>query len=66
MLPDSMLSDYMSKIREGTMILWKAPDDKPEHEGEVIFEVTVRDDRGGEDDHAMRLEVFLSKCDSVD
>jgi hypothetical protein len=61
MLPDSMLSDYMPKIREGAIILWLAPDDKTE----AIFEVTVQDGRGGEDTDAMRRQVYLSRCDSV-
>jgi len=52
-------SDYISKIEEGSMILWHAPND----DVKVIFEVTVRDERGGEDDYAMRLEVLLSRCD---
>ena len=47
---------------EGSKIYWRAPADKTD----AIFEVTVRDTRGGEDDDALRLEVFLSKCDSVD
>ena len=47
---------------EGSKIYWRAPADKTE----AIFEVTVQDKRGGEDDDAMLLEVFLSKCDSVD
>jgi hypothetical protein len=46
---------------EGSRIYWQAPGEKTE----VVFEVTVRDERGGKDDYAMRLEVFLSKCDSV-
>jgi chitodextrinase len=46
---------------EGSKIYWRAPDNKTE----TIFEVTVQDERGGEDVSAMRLEVFLSKCDSV-
>jgi len=45
---------------EGSRIYWRAPSEKTE----VVFEVTVRDARGGEDDHAIRLEVFLSKCDT--
>ena len=47
---------------EGSIIYWLTPD----YETEAIFEVTVQDERGGEDDGAMLLEVFLSKCDSVD
>jgi hypothetical protein len=61
MLTDYMLSDYMSKIQKGVIILWLAPD----YETEAIFEVTVRDERGGKDDGGMPLHVFLSKCDSV-
>ena len=47
---------------EGSIIYWLTPD----YETEAIFEVTVQDERGGEDDDAMFLEVYLSKCASVD
>lgn len=61
----TVLSHYIPKLREGIMVLWKAPDEKPGHDGEVIFEVTVRDKRGGKDDDGMSVMVYLSKCDSV-
>jgi len=61
MLSDYMLPDYMPNIQKGVIILWLAP----HYETEAIFEVTVRDERGGKDDGGMPLHVFLSKCDSV-
>jgi len=59
LLPDSMLADYRPKIREGSVIFWRAPD----YTTKVTFEVTVSDDRGGEDDHGMLLKVVLTACD---
>ena len=59
---DWSVSEGVVEKDEGSRILWEAPSEKTD----AIFEVTVQDERGGEDVSAMRLEVFLSKCDSVE
>ena len=60
---DWWVSEGVVLEEEDSKIYWWAPDYRAD---KVVFEVTVRDERDGEADDAMFLNVYSSRCDSID